>query len=350
MALKLEKFNSVSSIVKFILGRCHKSLGEVDVATDFFLNLMSEIQIQVPLSSIFDCVSEIIENHSNEHNKQLSLIALYKCLKRRIQNSEGKCVESRFKLASLCMTLNNSDDAIQEFRAVLELDADNILAMLNLSSLYLSSQNTIELGKIYIKIADFLKSQINLNEMDLDNPESEVNKCILYYNEALKLLPDNIDILLCLAIVSRMTDRHKESLGYIEQALRLDNKDYRVYYEAFLTYEAIGDFHTAKMMIRLCLFLNVSFVKAFNAFGNLMRKEKMYDCALSLFETAMLRVPEDVVLLNNYGTTYLEMGDKFKAKDIYLQAFFLDSNSFEINCNLAIIYKMECILFLPRQL
>ncbi len=65
--------------------------------------------------------------------------------------------------------------------------------------------------------------------------------------------------------------------------------------------------HTAKEMIKLCLILNISYIKGYNTLGNILRKEKLYDEAVKVFSTALFREPENVQLLNNLANCYLEM-------------------------------------------
>ncbi len=140
-----------------------------------------------------------------------------------------------------------------------------------------------------------------------EDKEELLSKCINYYLEAYKLNPKNIEIILEISEIYRAMDKHKEALGFIDLAMKLDRNDYRIYYEGFLVYDEIGDMHTAKEMIKMCLILNVSFIKGYNTFGNILRREKMYDEALRVFSTALTREPENVQLMNNLGNCYLEM-------------------------------------------
>lgn len=205
-----------------------------------------------------------------------------------------------------------------------------------------------ELAYIYLDIANLLYDEIQKNpNMTFieDDYNSTVNKCFKYFFEAQKLLPNNIEILISLAQLFRKIDKHKEAIGYIELAIKINKNDYRVYYEGFLIYDEIGDTHTAKEMIKMTLMLNVSFVKGYNAFGNLLRKEKLYEAAIKIFENALLREPENVLLLNNYANCFLEKGDVAKAKCVYLQAYYINNSVFDVNCNLANIYRKECNIF-----
>jgi len=162
----------------------------------------------------------------------------------------------------------------------------------------------------YLRIAHNIKQCINNEEnlsKTIEEKEEFLNKCIQYFLEALKLNPKNMDIILELSEIHRAIDKHKEALGFIDLAMKIDKNDYRVYYEGFLIYDEIGDMHTAKEMIKLCLILNISFIKGYNTLGNVLRKEKLFDEALKVFTTALSREPENVQLLNNLGNCYLEM-------------------------------------------
>lgn len=174
--------------------------------------------------------------------------------------------------------------------------------------LYLADKKPEKVGETFLSIARNLKEELCKEENTFNEEKEEViNKCIEYYLEAFKLNPKNVDIILELSEIHRGIDKHKEALGFIDLAMKIDKNDYRVYYEGFIVYDEIGDTHTAKEMIKLCLILNISFIKAYNSLGNLLRKEKSYDEALKVFMTALAREPENVQLLNNLGNCYLEM-------------------------------------------
>lgn len=167
----------------------------------------------------------------------------------------------------------------------------------------------------------FLRLARNIKHLVFDNSEKIIfyrkeekedilAKSIKYYIEAFKLNPKNIEVILELSEIHRAIDNHKEALGFIDIAMKIDKNDYRIYYEGFLIYEEIGDMHTAKEMIKLCLINNISFIKGYNTIGNLLRKEKLYDEAVKIFSSALTREPENVQLLNNLGNCYLEMVEK----------------------------------------
>ncbi len=165
----------------------------------------------------------------------------------------------------------------------------------------------------FFRIAKSLKQILNSEEIKKKSQaeqEDIIEKSVQYFLESFKLNHKNIEILLELSELHRVIDRHKEALGYIDIAMKIDKNDYRIYYEGFLIYDEIGDMHTAKEMIKLCLILNISFIKGYNTLGNLLRNEKQYDEALKIFLTALSREPENVQLLNNLGNCYLEMVNK----------------------------------------
>jgi tetratricopeptide (TPR) repeat protein len=339
----LIQFKSVKAIIIFTLANCLEKLLNPQDATAYYIDLINSDQISVPFATLYANLSKIIDEEKDLVKKRYNLIAVYKCLKRRVINSNWVDLECMIKLAGMSGDLKEFEFSVICYEKILLLNPKDISAMFNLSLVHIQLNDYENVGKTYLRIANFLKEEIKPNEIYLEDDEnSNINKCIRYYFEAQKLLPNNIDVFIGLSEIHRMIDRHKEALGYIDHALKIDDKDFKIYYEGFLAYEEIGDYHTAKEMIRICLILNIKFVKGFNAFGNLMRKEKNYELALELFETALMREPENVLVLNNYGTCYLETGNKSKAKEIYLQAYHLDNNLFEINCNLSNIYRREC--------
>ena len=183
--------------------------------------------------------------------------------------------------------------------------------LINLCLLYISLKNSEKLCNTYLRLARNIKKITYSSQEKLikskEEKEEILTKSIKYYLEAFKLNPKSIEIILELSEIHRAIDKHKEALGFIDIAMKVEKNDYRIYYEGFLIYDEIGDIHTAKEMIKLCLILNISFIKGYNTLGNLLRKEKLYDEALKIFSTALTREPENVQLLNNLGNCYLEM-------------------------------------------
>lgn len=342
-SINISKFISIRPILQYKAAKCLFDLNKGSEASLILIELMNTSQNYIPFNILYDNFFQIFNSIKDGKFKRDSLISVYKCLKKNAEISEWKDLDNLKKLAKISFDLQEYNFSINVHEKIFEIDSKDISILVSLVQLYISVNDFEKLGKVYLKLGNYLKEQIKpYEEYSEDDHESNINKCLSYFYEALKLLPNNVDVLVSLSEIHRIIDKNKESLGFIDHALKINDKDYRVYYEGFLAYEEIGDYHTAKEMIRICLILNIKFVQGFNAFGNLMRKEKNYELAIALFETALTREPENVPILNNYATCHLEMGNKSRAKEIYLQAYHLDNNLFEINCNLSNLYCKEC--------
>jgi tetratricopeptide (TPR) repeat protein len=302
--LKYKKFTHISGHLIYTIANCFYALGNFKKAAKFF-NL--SLRKNVPLSALYYNISTVLEK-SKKSDKE-TFLALYKCLKKRLETNP-ECIYTRLKFAKMNAEILNYDEAISDYCYVLSKDPTMFYAMYNLSCLYLIKKDYQPLGLIYIDMANYYKNQILPNhietydEKDIENP---INRSMEYLGKAYPLIPNNIEIPIAYAELYRMLDKHKESLMYIDQALKMNSKDYRIYYIGFLIYDEIGDTFTAREMIKLSIFLNLNFIKGYNALGNMLRKEKAYDASLKVFENALLREPDNVLLLNNYANCFMEM-------------------------------------------
>lgn len=272
-----------------------------------------------------------------------NIIAQLNCYYLAIKNGYDS-LNIRHKIAKINLELGNNKQAAEDFRKILEMDENCEIALNELYRLYTIFQDNENIGQICLKLGKKLKENLNVGiGVNSHDQESPINTCLMYYTKAYNSMPENLDVIIGLADLYRILNRHKEALHYINQALKINNRDYYVYYIAFLIYDDIGDSHTAKELIKTSLLLNMNFIKGYNAFGNLLRKEKLYQEASRIFETALIHEEDNILILNNYGNCLLEMGNKKKAKDMFLKAYHLDNNLVELNSNLATIYRKECI-------
>jgi len=110
-----------------------------------------------------------------------------------------------------------------------------------------------------------------------------------------------------LSRLHRAINKPKESLGFIDLAMKINKNDYKVYLEGYYIYNSIGDTHSAKEMIKLTIILNIDFIEGYNILGNIFFKEKLYDEAIEIFSIALTRDPENIFILNNLGNCNFEM-------------------------------------------
>jgi tetratricopeptide (TPR) repeat protein len=309
-------------------------LGLFETAMFYFLKHLDKHRN----SSILICIADILDKKAKRTEENLN--TLINCLKIVVKENPSNAAY-RLRLAKLYIEIKDLNSAISEYRIIMELNPKIFDAMFELTCLYLVKKDFENLAQLYLRIGNMLKEGLTNEIYDANDPNSTINICLKYYIEAQKLIPNNIDIIISLADIHRILNKPKEALSYINLALQIDKKDYRVYYQGFLIYDDIGDTHTAKEMIKICLMLNIGFIKGYNAFGNLLRKEKLYNEALKIFEAALLHDDNNIQLLNNYANCLLEMGNKKKAKEIYLKAHHIDNSLSEVNSNLATIYRKE---------
>ena len=185
--------------------------------------------------------------------------------------------------------------------------------LLNLTLLY--SEKSEKYSRNFLMIARNMKEDLDKtiknNNLTKEEIHEIIESIIKYYLEAYRTDHKNIDLVLELSELHRAIDKHKDSLGFIDLAMKIDKNDYRIYFEGYSIYDEIGDLHSAKEMIKLSIILNIEFIEGYNILGNILHREKLFVEAIEIFTIALNRDPENMTILNNLGNCYLETVKKY---------------------------------------
>lgn len=99
-----KKYRGISSHLLYTIGTCYLAMDKNSKAAKFF-NL--SIKTDIPFSSLYYNASSLLDK---EEMNSCSYKALYKCLKRRIENKTD-CIWTRLKFASVNVEINNFREA-----------------------------------------------------------------------------------------------------------------------------------------------------------------------------------------------------------------------------------------------
>lgn len=215
-------------------------------------------------------------------------------------------------------------------------------AMFNLSCIYLITKEYYKLGEMYLNIANLLKQEIiETGIIDETDPESTFNKCVGYYLEALKVLPEKCDIYINLIQLFRKIEKYDKALEYVYKVIPLDNTNYKAYLESGYIYKQKNDVKNAEIFFRISLMLNPNLSEIYVTYTEILRAQNKNEEALEIFEAALTVFPDEMSLLNNYSDCLLQQNYKNRAKEVLLYAYRLNNQEVDVNCNLAKIYRKE---------
>ena len=199
---------------------CYYKLNKFSLSLQY-LTMYGIDNIQDPLTLL--CIIEIIERkEKNEENNTILLKSLNLMI-----NLDYNNINFRYKLAGLYVEMQKFKEAIEQYKFILELDNESLLALKELAKLYNFYKDTRNYGIICYKLGLRMKINLFFNDYNPDDESSPVNICLFHLLEANKHLSHNIDILLDIADIYRLTDRYKEALNYLNLALQINNKDYK---------------------------------------------------------------------------------------------------------------------------
>lgn len=234
---------------------------------------------------------------------QLGLAGVYEGLGRLHDAEEGfkKAVALRpdywlgiYELGAFYNRQRRTEDALREFRRVIEIAPDSAQAHSNLAAVLQRA------GRLPEAEAELRKS-LALGE----TYAVYANLAMLYYRQK----------------------RWAESADATAQALRLNDKDYRVWANLGIAYEQLGDSNKAAAAYReeLPRLLELSKVKSDDAdiaceLGVLYSKQKMTREAVRNLEAALARAPEDPRILSNAAEAYDNLGDRARAISLLKKA------------------------------
>lgn len=159
------------------------------------------------------------------------------------------------------------------------------------------------------------------------------------YQQVLKALPGNVNVLGNLGIVCRDLGQIEEALNYCQQAVADAPQDPTQHLNLGAVFEAANDLVQARQCYEKSLELAPAHPKALNNLGKIMHLQGETAEALAHFKRALAVEPNYPLALNNAGVLLSEQGDHEHGCEFLQKSHELDPSNGETLYNLAGVYN-----------
>ena len=255
-------------------------------------------------------------------------------------------LELEKKILNLIEDFNNDlfDKVIDE---AIKLNKDNnkIAIIPNLiASSYAGKNNHEKAILFYNKALDIDHENVEiLNNLGKSlTALGDYDEAIIKFQQSKKLNDNNYDTYFCLGILYFNLCRYKESLKYYNYALRLNNKIDKIYYNAGITLSKIGNNKEAIRYFKETLKLNPKHIKALNNLGQKYINDNNYDLALHYLNQAIELNNKYAYAYNNLGALFLQKKDYKSALKYFEKAFNLDNKLLTAGIQKHFLKRMFC--------
>lgn len=205
------------------------------------------------------------------------------------------------------------DEAVQEYKQVINLDADNVDARLRLAASYIRKSEfdkaTSEL--IFVKNLDPDNLEAGLLLALLYASQDKSDKALIEYEQVLKKAslkdPKNIEILKGLGAVYYERKNFEAAIKTYSLIPQIDKKDYETFFVLGLLYEEIGKRREAIRNFKEALKINPSHPEALNSLGYIYAEDgNNLNEAEKLIKKALLQDPNNAAYIDSLGWVYFK--------------------------------------------
>jgi tetratricopeptide (TPR) repeat protein len=211
--------------------------------------------------------------------------------------------------------LNNPN--LEKF--ILQQDAENLVALNNLSAIYLEKDD-FEQARGYFEKAlqlDPQNASIHNNLGSYYRRRGAYSEALEHYQQAIVSQPDNAGIYNNLATVFSSTKEYEKAIQCYDMALRLQPDNVEVINNLASTYKSMADYSRAIDLYNRAMQLQPGNPILYNNLGSTYQAMGESHKAVDMFEKALVLYPDSVVTLNNLAGIYYDLDDLDRALDIY---------------------------------
>lgn len=169
--------------------------------------------------------------------------------------------------------------------------------------------------------------------------QGQLEHAKLKYQQVLRAVPENVNVLGNLGIVCRDLGNIEQALDYCRQAVTGAPQDPTQHLNLGAVFEAANELDNARECYEKSLKLAPAHPKALNNLGKIMHLQGEPAKALVYFKRALAVEPQYPLALNNAGVLLSEQGDHKLACEYLQKSHKLDPQNGETLFNLAGIYN-----------
>ena len=167
------------------------------------------------------------------------------------------------------------------------------------------------------------------------------NKALEVFQEALKIKEDDFNSLLNLANAFKDLGNVESSIDYYLKAKEVNPKNSSVFYNVGVLFQDQGYIDYAIENFNRSITLNPNFVQSYINLAECYKTKGEISKSFGVYSKALELEPNNYVLLNNVGLLYQEKNQLDKAIEFFIEAINFSPECFQAYTNLANIYSKK---------
>lgn len=252
----------------------------------------------------------------------------------------GEEPRHRYVRGLVLTSMGRTHDAIQAYRAVLNIEPGHLDALNAIANAYRAHGDVVAAEACYRRILALSRdAQALTNLGTLLQAEGRHEEALTVLREAAYADPGSPVCLLNLGVGLHAKRDFAQAAALFKQVLDLDPQFPEAAYNLANTLQAQRKLADAAACYQHALALNPDHADAYNNLGNVYRETKEYEAAATAFEAAIRLRPTFVAAYNNYAALLRALGRMDEAAKHLHKALELDSKSSVTHNNLGNILK-----------
>ncbi len=207
---------------------------------------------------------------------------------------------ANFELANILLESGEYEDALNYYKACMEIEPQFSLSYLKAGDAYMSMRRFDKAEEMYKRVS----------ELDANMVEPYIR----------------------LGVGNNIQQRFKRAIEWFEKGMQVKKDEWSLYYNAAYSYDKIGRIDKAIWMLKYVIDeLHVDLPFVYNELGLIYQKLGLYETALDTFLRGLDSAPNDATLVLNTANLYRSLNMVNIAKEYYLRLGELNEKEKMIN-------------------
>lgn len=239
------------------------------------------------------------------------------------QPAEREC---KIFLANCYETVGKSQQAISIFRDLLDFDSEDTISIKNLARLFSTTNQKISAVKMYERLNDFLESNHEKAEnmtkiAELETELREYSNAVNWYNEILKLYPNDKDTQIALILLYFKIEDYQKVIETAEifSSLPLEEDEQLWILEQFKNaYMKLEDYDNAlEYMTLICKHPLSDKVKSSEDVAKILMLQDQTSDGIEILKTLAEKEPDNINIKKDLASAYQQLNDYTTAVNLY---------------------------------
>jgi protein O-GlcNAc transferase len=299
-----------------ILGVCHKSLGQLEIAVKMFktaLTIKRDYSEAYKNLGITQKDLGQFDNAVTSLNKAIALSPEY--------------LDAHYNLAVIFTSLGKLNEALASYKKVVAIKPNFVEALNNLGNTHKDLGNFEDALESYQKAVKLNPNfaEVHNNIANTFKDSNQLKSALESYNKAIKLNPSFAEAFYNKGIVLKRLRKSEAAVKYFNKAISIKPDFAEAYNNLGSTYHALGQKSKAIQCCEKALSIDPKYAEGYNNFGNILKDLRRSNAAKKYYEKALEIKPDYAEALVNLGTLYSDWKNREKAIKLYEQAYDIDS-------------------------